>query len=184
MQGIAGIPGFVTREVVLSVADEVLARFLAWPQNPRPERTGGYLTLLTRENQADPLVAEVGTCLDEMNERCHKLSQEKATRLMESSNFLKGHISAWQSRDREREMYGGAIIHPVSTPRGVHWIAGSFSGINEHSEEAILLAIFLSFGWMKKMGVQLVTSISDNPLSLPFLRSCRDLYWNYEREEI
>lgn len=171
MQTIGGVP----RDEVLSVAEEVMRKFLKLPENPKPERTGAYFTILDKNTCRIYFVNEIGKCLLSIDG--FKYSQEKVGRLYER-NLMLGHISAWQSRDRVKHQYGGAIIAPTNS-KGLkegHNLIGGFSGIDEHSEEAILLVIWMIFRWITLEDARKITAISENKLLGPMLNVCDDLF--------
>jgi len=166
--------GGVSRNEVLSVAEEVVKVFLTLPENKKPERTGGYLTIRDKLTGKIYFINEIGLCLPEMDEKCFRFSQEKVNRLC-NANLMLGHISAWQSRDREQYRYGGAIMAPsdsLGLEAGRNLIGG-FSGIDEHSEETILLVIWIVFQWITLEDAGKITAISGNPLFEPLLKAYR-----------
>ena len=173
MQTIGGVP----RDEVLKVAEEVVKRFLVLPENKKPERTGGYFTIQHKESGKRYFINEIGQCLPEMDHDCFLYVQEK-TRRLGMMNVISKHISAWQSRNRERHEYAGAIMTPADS-KGIEEgrdLIGGFSGINEHSEEAILLVIWMIFRWMTLEDSREICAISDNQLFEPLLIACNDLF--------
>lgn len=171
------IIGGVPRDQILSVAGEVLERLLALPENRNPERTGGYLTILNKKTGKRYFINEVGDCLPEMDHDCFYFCEEKSIRL-ENHNIARGDISAWESRLRIDFKYGGAIVAPDDS-KGLEEgrdLIGSFSGTYEHSEEAILLVIWMIFRWLTLEDAEKIIAISGNQLFGPLLNVCNDLF--------
>ena len=111
-----------------------------------------------------------------MDEDCFQFCQEKSLRL-NRMHRLSGHISAWESRCRDDSMFGGAIIAPDDSS-GIEEgrdIIGAFSGINEHSEEAILAVIWMAFRWITLEDARRIMAISGNTLFEPLLIACADI---------
>ncbi|EKE19879.1 MAG: hypothetical protein ACD_8C00092G0001 [uncultured bacterium] len=173
MQTIGGVP----RDEILVVAEEVVARFLKLPENQKPERTGGYFTILNNETGKRYFMNEIGACLSEMDADCFHFCQEKSIRLREN-NKRSGHISGWESRWRDKARFGGAIMAPADS-NGLEEgrdLIGSFSGINEHSEEVILAVIWMVFRWITLEDARRIMAISENLLLDPLLKVCNDLF--------
>lgn len=171
MQKIAGIP----REEFLQVAEKVMARFITLPENPRPERTGGFMAVLEKVGPKILLVNELGLCLPETSGRCFEYCQEKVLRLY--NNLSLGHISGWQSRDCDNKKYGGAIVAPRNS-MGVgngQKIIGAVSGLVEHGDEAVALVIWATFRWITLREAEEIIKISSNTLFMPLLQKCNDL---------
>jgi hypothetical protein len=172
MQKICG----VDREDFIRVSEEVLARYLMMPDNPRPDRIGAYLSVFDKNQQKMLLVIELGSCKPEMAERWFHYSLEKVDRLWNYRS--KGHITSWQSRDQGTYKFGGAITAPDDS-RGLqegHRLIGSLAGLTDHSEEAILLIIWMKFQWLTIEDADKIAHISGNRLFHPLLKSCNDLF--------
>jgi len=134
--------------------------------NPDPERSGGYLTWGVCNHSAR-FSARVGTLTDITKwDKYMALSQEKALRVM--ADYQRGPdlaISSWQSRDATMERYGGAVLfnlHGGSGENAVDIIA--FSGLDEHVDEAVSLALGRDFGLVDEEFVKRVLEISGNPV--------------------
>jgi len=54
-------------------------------------------------------------------------------------------------------------------------LIGAFSGINEHSEEAILAVIWMTFQWITLEDARRIMAISGNMLFEPLLIACSDI---------
>ncbi len=154
---------------LIAVAENVLKQFLILPGNPKPERTGGYLAVMeTRPQKKIVTITELGTCPPNML-KAFNICQEKLHRL---HHYLgKGHISSWQSRNIKNKKYGGGII----TPSDSDWIGngnglmGSFSGLVEHGDEAVVLVTWAIMGWIDYNEAQKIIKISENPFFSPLL---------------
>jgi hypothetical protein len=64
------------------------------------------------------------------------------------------HLSAWQTRDFDNKLYGGAI-------RAGDYLLG-FSGMPEHGDESLVVGIALLMGWLTLDGAAKVFKISGN----------------------
>jgi hypothetical protein len=167
--------GGVKREDFIHVTEEVFARFIVMPDNPKPDRVGAYLSVFDKSQQKILLVIELGYCKPEMADRWFHYSLEKLERLW--SNRSKGHVSSWQSRDPGMYKFGGAITSPDDA-RGQkegHRLIGSIAGLTDHGEEAILLVIWLKFNWLTMEDAKKIANISGNKIFKLFLKDCKDL---------
>lgn len=168
--------GDVPEKSFLAVVGQVVEEFIQLPENPEPERAGGYIHVREKESRKPILIAEVGYCRSELASRCFELCQEKANRLISHSS--EGHISSWQSRDSNNRKYGGAIVAPSDSKGYVigRNLVGSFSGFTEHGDEAVMLVIWTAFHWLVISDVKRITAISQNQLFEPLLEACRVLF--------
>jgi hypothetical protein len=176
MQLIGGVP----RDKFLEVAEEVMARFLALPENPKPERTGGYMAVLRISGIKMLFVNEIGECAADLSIRCFGYCQEKVRRLL--GNLEEDHVSSWQSRNPEKKEYGGAIKAPV-VGMGIEAgknIIGAVSGLVEHGDEAVTLVIWMVFRWIILDEAQEIIKISRNPFFYPLLEACDDIFKSFE----
>jgi len=172
MQLIGGVP----RDHFLEIAEEVMARFLLLPENPKPERTGGFIAVLEFFGPKMLMVNELGVCERKLQARCFGYCQEKVRRLFD--NAAKGHVSSWQSRDPDNKKYGGAItVHMYGKGcREAKDIIGAVSGLVEHGDEAVTLVIWMIFHWLILSEAQAIADISENPLFRPLVNACGDLF--------
>ncbi len=161
--------GLVSRDQFLKIAEEIVRRFLALPENPDKSDKGWYVCLM-REPRKILLVAELGNY---EGERAFDLCQEKVRRLRDNPE----HISSWQSRDPEKGKYGGAITavnDSVAMAKGEYF--GSISGLVEKGDEAAILMYWLYFRWINMEDVRKITTISNNDLFVPLFLACHDLF--------
>ncbi len=117
-------------------------------------RTGGYICVVNRFGVvvATILIGEISNA--EEAKKYRENSQKKSLRLA----LYKDHISAWQTRDKEKEIWGGSVYDTY------HNIFG-FSGFNELVDEAFSAAVACGLD-EDAMPVELqqrIASISDNP---------------------
>jgi len=172
--------GVIPREQFLRIAEAVLARFLALPENPKPEKKGGYLAVLDCLDSGWVkmlFVNELGYCEPERANAYLGYCQEKARRLV-GLRLEAGHISAWQSRSTYKEAYGGAIVAPAG---GAGYSDGkdlvvAFSGLTEHGDEALVLVIWMIFRWITLTEARQIVEISENKLFEPLMIACNDLF--------
>ncbi len=172
----AGIPE------IIEVAEVILNKFILLPENPKPERIGGYLHILDVRKSAKPdtwftkniTVSEVGCCPGNML-KTFDICQEKNKRL--ASHLPNGHISSWESRNVENQQYGGSIITPedslISDDLAIRKM-GSFSGLVELGDEALILVLFLNFKWMTWSDAQKIAKISRNGMLTALANACRN----------
>ena len=170
MRGIGG----ESRKEFLEVAETVMERFLALPENPDKTRTGGYLAVM--DNGKMRMVVELGVTQTKKADKYFRLCQEKVGRLAALSKG--GEISSWQSRDTARGQFGGGITPPKDSggvPNGQGMI-GAISGLSEHGDEAVTLVIWMVFRWLVLGDAKRIIDISENPLFVLLLEVCTDLF--------
>lgn len=168
--------GGVQREDFIRVAEEVFAKYIIMPDNPKPDRVGAYLSVFDKSQQKILLVIELGYCKPEMADRWFHYSLEKMERLW--TNRSKGHITSWQSRDPGMYKFGGAIAVPDDS-KGLkegHKLIGSIAGLTDHGEESILLVIWLKCNWLTMEDAKKIAHISSNRVFKLFLKECKDLF--------
>ncbi len=182
--------GRVPRVEFLRVAEEVMARFLALPENPKPERTGGFMAVLDQSSGEPKMlfVNELGICQEDLALRCFDYCQEKVRRL--AIWQASGHLSGWQSRVPGIHEYGGAVAAPPSPAYKAHGmkdgrkLIGAVSGLVEHGDEAVSLVLWVSFRWLTYSEAQDIAKISENPFFEPLMIACRSIFdtlpLNYE----
>ncbi len=149
LERIAGVP----RNQFLKVAEEVMARFILLPENPKPERIGGYIAVLEKVDNRILLLAEIGSCPSDM---------------LESLNIVQ----------KEVRMYDRSITAPYDSSgiKKGREIVGAFSGLVEHGNEAFMLVIWMIFRWITLEDAREIVSISKNELFNPLLNACTDLF--------
>ncbi|AKM83963.1 TPA: hypothetical protein DCZ46_01355 [Candidatus Campbellbacteria bacterium] len=160
---------------LIKTTKNVLGEFLALPENPKPERTGGYFFVLSVRPIKKPiLLTEIGECPRHML-GTFDICQEKAWRLAE--NLSQGHTTSWLSRDLEKRKYGGAIISPIDSelPDYSRGKIGSFSGLVEHGDEAVVLVTWLFMGWINMTAIDEIAAISNNSLVYPLIEKCKNI---------
>lgn len=142
--------GKETIQTVLNEASLMMDLFINLPGNPKPDRQGGYFTIVDRAIEQVLLVSRIGQIKTEEANNYLLFSQEKARRLMLSPD----HISSWQSRDPKNDKWGGAI----KTPEFIL----SFSGLPELGDEAVMLLTAWDLNWLKSAEVLLIAEKSSN----------------------
>jgi len=121
------------------------------PGNPKPHKKSGYLTIRQKADGKILLVAEIGNCPFSKAEKYLRLSLEKGERLFRHPK----HLSSWQSRDPEKEKYGGAIV--------TNEFILSFSGFREYLDEAMVLVLAEFLRWISREQAEKIAAISNNP---------------------
>lgn len=100
-------------------------------------REGGVFCVKDARANVLLLLAPVGRFSEKKSARYFSFAQEKATRLYFKVKRGSRHIASWQSRDEEKQRYGGAIL------------AGdlilSFSGLPELADEAAVTYVAFVF---------------------------------------
>ena len=100
------------------------------------------------------MIREIGSCPEEKARKYFEFCQEKKDRLYKNP----GHISSWQSRQPEKDKYGGA----VRTALDGYYIL-SMSGLPEHGDEAVMVYTAHKINWMNKDTILAIIGISKNP---------------------
>ena len=157
----------------LGVAEEVVKRFLALPENPKSENTGCYIYVANREDLRPLLLIQVGICDLESANRSFMRVQEKVNRTLHAK-----HISSWGSRDVVSGKEGGAIVVPSNARAidpGGDGCAIGVDGFSEEGNEAIALIIALRFELISWNNVGRIIAISGNTLFKPLVRACADM---------
>ena len=121
------------------------------PNNPRPESKSGYFTFRSRKDGRLLIAVQIGECPIDKFAKYKFFSWEKSQRLLSN----KRHLSSWQSRIEEEEMYAGAIV--------ANDFILSFSGLPELADEAVMLVTALAFGWGQLDKMLRIAVMSSNP---------------------
>lgn len=129
--------------------------------NPDKARKGGFLTVgLNGFRQT--FVHNIGQYPLEKADKYSRISQEKAHRLF--AHYLRQPdiaVSSWQTRSSRAEdlMPGGAVLFPST----VYPDIVSFSGLAEHTDEAVSLVFGLNMGLSQDLDyASRVAAISNN----------------------
>ena len=123
---------------ILIEAETSLGEILEILRDVGEEKHGGYFTIFDSFLRAPLLTAMIGLMPSEKFEKYREYSLEKATRL---SHAPFDHKSSWQSRNPDKEQWGGAVY-------AEHGFIFSFSGLPEIADEALVLAIASNMGFM------------------------------------
>lgn len=168
---------FANRDELFATVDEVTKRLLKlkeYKDLDKPKRKGGYFVLLDKIRGVVLYKIIVGVPYENSMKRYWDFSEEKARRLM----FHKKHFSGWQSRDFEKEEYGGAVTAPRGSrglKEGKRYVL-SFSGLPEMADEAICAVVAMVFHWITWGDAQKIIAVSGNTLIKPLLEACNDLF--------
>jgi hypothetical protein len=154
-------------EKFVRIAEAVTQTFISLPENPKQDRTGGYIVVIRKDNQKILILCELGVCLPDKIESGMFLCQEKAKRLQQN----KDHHSSWQSRDVAGRKYGGAVTSLSSE------FIGGMSGFVEHGDEAIVMVTWHLMGWLSLDEANQIARFSENPMFNPLLEKCKDLIY-------
>ncbi|MDD2786164.1 MAG: hypothetical protein PHS79_04735 [Patescibacteria group bacterium] len=120
-----------------------------WLTGDNKWRKGGWLCILDPDGKIffhEP----IGEVPAEKDEKYKALAAEKALRLHEHPE----HNMSWQSRDPDKNQWGGAARHPDG------WII-SFSGFSEFWDEYLVLALFQALEMHDEISRTASTSIID-----------------------
>ena len=123
------------------------------PEDKR--RYGGYLCVFgADQDPTEPPLAviRVGDPIKERVGKYFEFCQEKTRRLLAHPE----HLSSWQTRDVDKEQYGGAI-------RASDFVLG-FSGHTELGDEAILVNACITLGMLSGSTAAAIASFSGNEL--------------------
>ena len=118
-----------------------------------PIRTGGYFRVWQRIEPDGSYLEVLGCAVGELGVKLPKylsISCEKGERLAEYLD----HVSSWQSRNEDSEMYGGAI-------RCGPFIF-SFSGLPEKWDEALMILLARKFHLLDVAQEEAIIQVSKN----------------------
>lgn len=129
-------------EGLVKVANRLVLISQRLPSNINPTDAGGYLTI-GLDGFSTKYILEIGTPNPAERGLYWRFSQEKAHRLY--SDWLRNPaetFSSWQTRQREANKYGGAVLFDRTKDNGRPLCdIISFSGHTEHVDEAISLTL-------------------------------------------
>ncbi len=100
-------------------------------------REGGVFCVKNARTNSLLLLAPVGRFPEKKSARYFSFAQEKATRLYFKVKRGSRHLTSWQSRDEEKQRYGGAILADD--------LILSFSGLPELADEAVVAYVAFLF---------------------------------------
>jgi hypothetical protein len=112
----------------------------------------GYFSIRRRGDGRILLLAQIGECPSDKEDKYKTLCLEKGWRLFRK----KRHLSSWQSRNEKANKYAGAIC---AGP-----LIFSFSGLSELVDEAAMLLIAFDLGVISLRTYRRIAKISANPL--------------------
>ncbi len=155
--------GLINIERLVQVANSIIEISQNLPSNANPEKTGGYLTI-GLDGFSEKHILEIGRYDSAKKEKYRIFSQEKAYRLY--SEWLKNPIeafSSWQTRDEKADKYGGAVLfNTLEDEARPSCDIISFSGLNEHTDEASSLTLGHYLGLATDETTQRIITISNN----------------------
>jgi hypothetical protein len=139
-------------------------------ENPSPEKSGGYLTLVI-DGFDDFTSLRVGEKIPaEKLVKYEIFSQEKAHRVyahwLRKFPFEKSLqiVSSYQSRNPKEEKWGGAVLFNKEVKDYEPDIV-SFSGLSEFADEALSYIIGYCLGFQKNDGLlEKIKEVSKNPM--------------------
>ncbi len=134
------------------------------PANRTPEKSGGFLTIYYGFS-GSALTLSVGDYDSEKRGKYHNFSLEKAYRLYADWWRNPEAVSSWQTRQPDLNRYGGAVLFSPS-PLSNNINIVSFSGLSEHADEAVSLALgrfYIPFPQTEGL-VKAVVSASNNQI--------------------
>lgn len=153
---------------------EELFRVLIGLNENMADRTGGYLSITSKLADELLLCVRIGAIAhqDDANPKFKTkarkycmLSQEKCVRTIANA-FTLGHLSSWQSRNQDADMWGGAVMCDE--------FAVGFSGLPELADEAFCLVLSIHWGWMDTARAGAIAGHSKNPFFKPLLVAWRE----------
>ena len=149
----------------IKIANKLVEISQQLPSNENPEKKGGFLTIGLDEFSVKK-VLDIGTYDNSKKEKYRIFSQEKAHRLY--SDWLRNQlqtVSSWQTRNEKENKYGGAVLFEYPNQVGIMSCnIISFSGLNEHCDEALSLCMGYHLGFSRNRAglTQRIISISNN----------------------
>lgn len=148
---------------LVATAEELVELTKSLKSNTACERSGGVLTWGI-DNLSYRRSILIGTVDDpNMLEKYRRFSEEKAVRLY--SDWLrnpKTAVSSWQSRNRDADKYGGAVLFGEDGNTTESGEIISFSGLKEEFDEAVSLVLGDSLGILVPSRRERVLNISDS----------------------
>jgi len=159
-------------EVMARLAAQLVEISTKLPSNLAPQRAGGYLTIgLDRLQTVHSIF--IGNVPHLKNQELYRrYSREKTYRL--EADWLRDELifSSWHTRDEAINRYGGAVLFPTDLQAlgGNHHIV-SFSGLKEHVDEAVSLALGSIIGISSEEHARRVVEVSRNPVFLEMLKA-------------
>ena len=126
-------------------------------------RNGGYFCLLEEgcgDFTIDPM--RVGKVAKDNHKECIDLCREKVYRLF-STHLNNDHLLSSQSRDEDKEQYGGAVC--VDTPHS-HTLFFGFSGLSEMADEITMFLATVKAGCISMTEAKKLAGLSNNTLFL------------------
>jgi len=142
---------------VIIAAQASLREIIENPINPKPEKKGGYLTIINGTNGDVILIYKIGQVPLEKRDEYFNLSLEKAKRLCKNI-FLNS--SSWESRNPDNNKWGGAI--KCGEHYGDKKFIISFSGLTEHADEALIINTAIKVKWLYRDQGKRLAKISNN----------------------
>lgn len=135
---------------IMAAFEKAVKKFINLPNNPKPENKGGFLRIWDRRTGELLYLLPIGIIAPEKVSSYLFFSEEKGRRVL----FHPRHISSWQTRMYEQELYGGAI--------GTDNLVFAFSGLPEKGDEAVCLSGSLELGFIDTNFAEYVCKISGN----------------------
>lgn len=129
---------------ILDATDKCLNALLEMDENPEPLRQGGYFTLRDGTTNDILFAIKVGSVPPEKRMKYYHLSLEKGDRLFKTQRRHERHVTSSESRNPEKNQYGGAIITVERKPPYIL----SFSGLTEDADEALMASVAIKLGWL------------------------------------
>jgi hypothetical protein len=121
----------IDADAIVSDLQEMLKKLAA--VSPLGDDCGGGMFCLMEESTGRLVIEPImiGQITNGKGERYLELCLEKANRLRNQRLVGSDHVLSWQSRDPDKDMWGGAILDDVA----VIW---SCSGLTEAQDEALM----------------------------------------------
>jgi hypothetical protein len=154
--------------------DQALHYCLIHSQNNDKVRQSGYFTLRDLSTGRVIFTIMLGDVPKEKQEKYLQLSLEKGDRLYKNYKITFKNFSSWQTRNPDKDMWGGAIR------AGIYIL--SFSGLAELCDEALVLELALTMGWCNPCRLYEISQLSKNIFYRYYNASQPQLdYWKNQR---
>lgn len=134
--------------------DQALHYCLVHLQNNDKIRQSGYFTLRDITSGRVIFILMLGQVPNEKQEKYLQFSLEKGDRLYKDYKKNFKNFSSWQTRDPDKDKWGGAI-------RAGKYVL-SFSGLSELLDEALVLEIALTMNWENPYRLYEISQVSKN----------------------
>ena len=143
---------------IIEQAECILSGMAELPDFPK-DSNGGYFSVSDRMTGETLLLIPIGEVTDQNLIRYRGFCLEKVRRLIQNP----AHLSSWQSKNKTRERYAGAVLLPGN-------MVLSFSGLPELADEALCLILAIILDWTSQAYADEIATISTNKIYFEYTK--------------